>query len=489
MLPLAGCDLLTSFLPTEGEGEEECTGRRCPGEGEGDEGEGEEGEGEEGEGEGEGEPLTACTDAGCPEILELALNTGVVDDNTLLVVSAIVTDPDGAADIVGGSLIDPVAGGTYGTFAASGGPGAYDMSLTWSELNAVRAINLDGTAERALRARFFDQAGHEVQSDIVITLVGAASMSACDGICGLARCGGSCIDAAFNTTDNCGACGASCTVTGSFCDDSDGVNQCACFAQDLLCGSSCVPQDASNCGTCGRQCSDSCAGDLDGMLDVATCGCGSDSDCGSSEQCVTGACLEFVSVTRVGAALAASIRDGSAQKRLGICSNALSTVSAGRICSMLGEPENGAVGSTQVASTTFDGFLIDVDCPANATALSQCEVHRDSSCPNDEYAELTCNEAGIYTHHDGLGGSWTSDVPPDQTSSSQAIEACERATSQTCAITGGNCAGCEVVTVEGHCACTVGHVWGFGSSTCWGVTGPGDVVEANCSEIIVGTWD
>ncbi len=197
--------------------------------------------------------------------------------------SALVSDPDGLQDIVGGRLVDPVSGGTYGVFTASGAPGAYTYSLTWLGMQAVRGVTaapVDGL-QRDFRAEFFDVAGHTgsatVPMLIACGLTGygvcsnqcrqlntATDCSGCDepiptgGSCSMytRRCPtgttlcateNACADL-MTSTAHCGQCGRA-VATGGVC--VAGVPQCP--ANQVVCGNKCVnlATDSQNCGTCG----------------------------------------------------------------------------------------------------------------------------------------------------------------------------------------------------------------------------------------------
>ena len=75
---------------------------------------------------------------------------------TKLIISAVVTDPDGIEDLIGGQLLAP-SGQAYGSFASSSQEGAYSITLTWQDLNAVEKMIADPVGSRALIAKFFDQ--------------------------------------------------------------------------------------------------------------------------------------------------------------------------------------------------------------------------------------------------------------------------------------------------------------------------------------------
>ena len=257
-------------------------------------------------GEGEGEPPPpppVCGEVGCPEILALSSNVSTIGPFDSAVLSAVVTDPDGVADLIGGVLIDPISASTYATFTATG-TGTFTISVSWSSLNPVRPIDFDGQASRLVRARFFDQAGHEAFGDVTLTLRCEADDVACAGQCGSERCDGSCLTAEqLSDPANCGACANQCDV-GAVCDfdDVNGGFACACPSGN------CGPPDPPQPGTryagapeigvvCGAQtcaASTSCCFDLNSSLScddgTGACffpvaSCDGPEDCAANEEC------------------------------------------------------------------------------------------------------------------------------------------------------------------------------------------------------------
>ncbi len=223
--------------PGVGEGEGAAEGE---GEGEGaaeGEGEGEgaaEGEGEgPAEGEGEGDPSA-------PHVLSFDTNVDRLTAEESVTFTAVVTDPDGIDDLIGGSLQDPVSGATYGAFATAAGEGAYSTTLSWGDLHQVRAVTFVTETEREFEAVFFDVAGHRATSRLAVTLH-------CDG---LGACEGACTD--LGTTRNCGACGNRCDAGGSSCTG----GECRCPGGLTDCLGVCLDTStaAEHCGRCNNAC-------------------------------------------------------------------------------------------------------------------------------------------------------------------------------------------------------------------------------------------
>jgi hypothetical protein len=143
---------------------------------------------------------------GSPIILSLTTNVTSLTPSDSLVVTAVVTHPQGIAQIIGGTLSDPPAGGTYGAFQVTTTAGSYSLTLTWQQIKTVRDITTPvGGASRMFRAQFYDQAGHTTTQDFSILLRCTDSSAAiCSGTCFL-----------FTDPHACGRCGHDCTALAS----------------------------------------------------------------------------------------------------------------------------------------------------------------------------------------------------------------------------------------------------------------------------------
>lgn len=140
--------------------------------------------------------------ARAPNILTLSANVQKLFPTQQLIIAAVVSDPDGVDDLIGGTLSDPMTNATYGAFATSAAEGAYQLTLTWNAINTVSPINtVTGGSKRAYRATFFDVAGNSVARNLEITM---ACPTATD-----AACGGECMRLDVETA-HCGGCGNSC---------------------------------------------------------------------------------------------------------------------------------------------------------------------------------------------------------------------------------------------------------------------------------------
>jgi hypothetical protein len=141
-------------------------------------------------------------DSGGPVILSLSTNVTTMVPSDSLIVTVVVTHPGGIAQVVGGTLSDPPAGGTYGAFGVSTIGGAYSLTLSLAQIAAVRSTTTPpGGADRTFRAQFYDQAGHSTTKDFTIHL-GCPNAD-------WALCSQKCTD--FTALATCGACDHDCT--------------------------------------------------------------------------------------------------------------------------------------------------------------------------------------------------------------------------------------------------------------------------------------
>ncbi len=146
---------------------------------------------------------------GPPMILNFSTTVAQITQGESVTFGAIVTDPDGAGDILGGQLTSRDGALTYGNLV-SGGGGAFSLELTWTELHGTQAIASDGE-QRRFRARFVDSAAHEDEGFVDLTFT-CAGQDLCDGVCTNLETDG----------QNCGSCGNLCpnggTCTSVGCD-------------------------------------------------------------------------------------------------------------------------------------------------------------------------------------------------------------------------------------------------------------------------------
>ena len=184
---------------------------------------------------------TTSAPSGPPQIIVLGSNVTSITEGESVTFTAVVTDPNGIDDVIGGTLRDP-GGAIYGAFATSSQEGAYQIVLSWSQIHQVLPIQFDEGAspERELVAEFFDQAAHTASKSISLTL-------SCEGH---GACAGACKDMSADVK-NCKSCGTTC-ATGGVC----GATGCGCPSNGTVCNGVCkdLQTDEANCGTCGDPC-------------------------------------------------------------------------------------------------------------------------------------------------------------------------------------------------------------------------------------------
>ncbi len=145
---------------------------------------------------------TATTEppASSPQILSLQTNVSKLTAGESVVFTAVLTDSDGLADIVGGTLSDTTGVIGYGPFVAAGQPGTYSISLSWEDMHQAEPIQFEGMdLVRVFRAEFYDLAANKVSEDVELALT-CAEGSSCDGVC---------LDI-MTDAEHCGSCAGVC---------------------------------------------------------------------------------------------------------------------------------------------------------------------------------------------------------------------------------------------------------------------------------------
>lgn len=146
-----------------------------------------------------GAPVVLSLTASPPSIWGTAFN-----GPTSSTITAILTDPDGAADIVGGTLKSANGALAYGPFASQSTPGTYTIAVSFTSLDALAPVpDFDKTGSITLLAEFFDQSGHKVDTTFALGLT-----------CPEWACGGNCVDVASDPL-NCSACKHACFKSSS----------------------------------------------------------------------------------------------------------------------------------------------------------------------------------------------------------------------------------------------------------------------------------
>lgn len=181
-----------------------------------------------------------------PNIIFFGTNVTEITEGEPVVFSAVVTDPDGIDNLIGGVLNSP-EGASYGSFATSAQEGSYSLSITWGQIDQVVPIEFSGTTQRTFIAVFFDATGNSVEANTTITLT-CNTENACEGTC---------VDLQSNS-QHCGSCRNSCDDMGGSCES----GACSCTDLATLCGGVCfydsnvecldVPEGGDFIKVCGR---------------------------------------------------------------------------------------------------------------------------------------------------------------------------------------------------------------------------------------------
>lgn len=133
-----------------------------------------------------------------PQILEFSATPTRVGPDASATFFALVTDPQGIEDVIGGSLKSD--GQTLAAFATSADEGSYQVEVSFDDLAAAHGADSSGaTGTLTLRGVFSDQSGNTSGADLDITLDCDAEQLCAEG----------CADIETDPA-HCGGCGADC---------------------------------------------------------------------------------------------------------------------------------------------------------------------------------------------------------------------------------------------------------------------------------------
>jgi hypothetical protein len=142
-----------------------------------------------------------------PIFLSLSLSPTVIhSDGTpaSTTISAVMTDPDGVMDIVGGTLLSADESHNFGAFGEPGVAGTYTFTISYLDMRMAKIVpNFFQMQAITLLVRFFDQAGHVTTRTIDVEVA-----------CGDWVCAGACTTTAYDDF-NCGGCGRVCVGANS----------------------------------------------------------------------------------------------------------------------------------------------------------------------------------------------------------------------------------------------------------------------------------
>jgi hypothetical protein len=119
---------------------------------------------------------------GGPEITSLTASPTTLTEHGTTTITAMVIDPDGLDDLVGGVLTDESGAFVFGAFTQLSG-GTFAITVSWWALQEVESIDFDDNEiTRTLVARFSDTTQKEGVRSVPLTLT-CDGKSAIEGYC------------------------------------------------------------------------------------------------------------------------------------------------------------------------------------------------------------------------------------------------------------------------------------------------------------------
>ena len=117
---------------------------------------------------------------GGPMVVSFGASAATISMNQSITFTAIVTHPDGLADLAGGSLTTADGRLIYGSFAISGQ--ALTLTLSWTQIDQTLGITFSTSETRTFDAVFFDRQGRRASATTDVTLA-CGGPPACQGVC------------------------------------------------------------------------------------------------------------------------------------------------------------------------------------------------------------------------------------------------------------------------------------------------------------------
>jgi hypothetical protein len=164
------------------------------------------------DGSGSGSGSGSASSTSSPKFLSFGTNVSTLTEDQEIVFSAVLTDPDGIDDLIGGMLQSGDGKITYGAFATSDNEGAYSLALSWGDIQEAQDISFKQNESRTFMAEFFDAEGNTVNQQVTVQLT-CGGRFACSGTC---QEGGECGVTAYTP----GSCNAVCSALVMTCDSS-----------------------------------------------------------------------------------------------------------------------------------------------------------------------------------------------------------------------------------------------------------------------------
>lgn len=217
-----------------------------------------------------------------PKIIEVSPQAPAISgDRGSVTFTVVVTDPDGASDLLGGLVRDGITGETIVSMTRTG-EGTFSAVVTWEALHAQAPISFEGSGQRVVLLEFIDAAEHRTRQSVTIALSCPNS--------GEKACGGRCQTLCLVLGSACvpGQAPERCTCTNSanLTEETSGLATHVCTfnaEQDFSCNSARELGEATLCPAGGNV---GCMPNPGTQSVLAVCQCDDDTDCPSDQRCV-----------------------------------------------------------------------------------------------------------------------------------------------------------------------------------------------------------
>jgi hypothetical protein len=139
-----------------------------------------------------------------PMILTFATSVTSIEPRQSVTFTAVVTDPDGIDNLIGGTLAAPGGTPSYGAFMTAAAEGSYSLALSWEQIQQATPLPDDSTEGMlTFEAKFFDAEGNSATQTVMVEFL--CDVDGGSNVC----CGGESTDTTSDD-NHCGACNNAC---------------------------------------------------------------------------------------------------------------------------------------------------------------------------------------------------------------------------------------------------------------------------------------
>ncbi len=172
---------------------------------------------------------------GAPQFLSFGTSATRITQGQSVTFTAVLTDPDGIEDLIGGSLKSADGQRDFGAFATAAQEGAYSFKLSWTDLDDALDLTFTGEKSYTFVAEFFDAGGK--RSSRSATLRAYCDLGA--------ACSGTCVDLKTDKA-HCGSCSNACKEPQNSMVNGCQAGRCeywsACLATPASCQAACAKE-------------------------------------------------------------------------------------------------------------------------------------------------------------------------------------------------------------------------------------------------------